>query len=58
MNFTNTDCVKNCIWYQMDDQVYNQVHDQVNIKVYYQLDDQVWDQISPIKYKIEQEINK
>ncbi len=41
MNFTNTDSVKNCIWYQMDDQVYNP------------MDDQVFDQISPIKYKID-----
>jgi len=38
MNFINTDSVKNCIWYQMIDQVSHQIY--------------------PIKYKIEQEINK
>ncbi len=58
MNFTNTDCAMedmywyfDCqLWNQVDYQVWNQVDDQINWKVY--------DHHKPIKIKILQEMNK
>ena len=58
MNFTNIDCVKNCIWYQMDNQVWDQVLAQVDDQVYVQVYNQVFHQIRPIQTKIKKEISK
>jgi len=51
MNFTNTDCVGNCIvFWQEEEPVDGDVCDQVEWKVYVQ--------IKPIKTKIKQDIYK
>jgi hypothetical protein len=74
MNFTNTDCVENdwggvrcgTKWitkcgeakWQVEEQVIGQVIGQVYVQVYVQVHGLGYYQITPIKYKISQEINK
>ena len=53
MNFTNTDCVGEDIYWHFDGQQHGQVNCQVNCQVW-----QMYDQINLIKFKITQEINK
>ena len=53
MTFTNTDCVGEEVYWQVE----NQVDDQFDYQVWNQVDDQVF-LIYPIRYKILQEMNK
>jgi hypothetical protein len=55
MTFTNTKSVEND-WYWHE--VWGEANRQVKYQVNDQLDDQVFYQINPIKYEIDQEIDK
>ena len=54
MNFTNTDCVRHEIRWQVENQVHHQL---LRYLVYDEVSWQMYEQIEPIKTKIEQELN-
>jgi hypothetical protein len=59
MNFTNTDRLKQEVYYQEHEQVYKHIHVLLKWQVLcqiYKLSDEVNDQITPIRNTIEQEI--
>ncbi len=62
MNFTNTDCVKEEVWRDMDSEVDNQLYFHASDHLYWKVDreigDLLEDQTRKIQIKIEQQTKK
>jgi len=58
MKFTNTDCVREEVWYQVDWHIAGHSYGQVKDPMYVQVWVQVWQLHQPMKVKILQEMKR